>query len=159
MDPGEGATELDSRMMRRALELAREAGERGEAPIGAVVYETESGRVLGEGSNTREAENDPLGHAEIGAIRQACDAIGDWRLNECTLCVTLEPCPMCAGAIVQARVGRLVFGASDPKAGAAGSLYDLTDDARLNHRVRPIAGLMADESAELLRSFFRARRG
>jgi len=154
----QGATDTDVAMMRRALELARDAAARGEAPIGAVVYETESGRVLGEGSNTRESERDALGHAELIAIRRASGALGDWRLNACTLCVTLEPCPMCAGAIVQSRVGRLVFGARDPKAGATGSLYELTEDPRLNHRVRPIGGVLAAESSALLRSFFRARR-
>ena len=146
-------------MMRRALELAREAAEAGEAPVGAVVYETATGRVLGEGRNTREAAHEPAGHAEFTAIRAAAAGLGDWRLNNCTLAVTLEPCAMCAGLIVNARVGRLVYGAADPKAGAVESLYQLCQDARLNHRITPIAGVMADESAALLRGFFRARRG
>lgn len=154
-----GATDADRVMMLRALELASEAALRGEVPVGAVVYETATGRVLSEGANTRETTNDPTGHAEIIAIRAAAEAIGDWRLNDCTLVVTLEPCAMCAGAIVNARVGRLVFAASDPKAGYAGSLARLTEDERLNHRVRPIAGVMAEEAGQLLRDFFRARRG
>lgn len=152
-------TELDIGMMRRALDLARLAFDEEEAPIGAVVYETNSGRVLGEGRNTRESADDPAGHAELHAIRAAASTLGDWRLNECTLVVTLEPCAMCAGLIVNARLGRLVYGADDPKAGAAGSLFRLTEDERLNHRVTPIRGVLADESADLLRSFFRARRG
>lgn len=151
-------TPLDEQMMLRALELAQEAGAVGESPIGAVVYETATGRLLAEGRNTREADADPCGHAELIAIRKAAATIGDWRLNDCTLVVTLEPCPMCAGAIVNARVGRVVYGASDPKAGAARSLYRLLEDPRLNHRVRPVRGVLAERSAEMLRSFFRARR-
>ena len=149
----------DVRAMRRALELAHEASDAGEVPVGAVVYETATGRALGEGRNTREGGADPAGHAELIAIRDAAARIGDWRLNACTLVVTLEPCAMCAGLIVNARVGRLVYGAADPKAGAAGSLYRLTEDARLNHRVAPVAGVMADECGAALRAFFRARRG
>lgn len=153
-----GATERDVQVMRRALELAAQAGGLGEVPIGAVVYDTVTGTIVGEGSNTRENENDPAGHAELIAIRAAAVTLGDWRLNQCTLVVTLEPCAMCAGLIVNARLGRLVFGALDPKAGAAGSLYRLTEDDRLNHRVTPIAGVLAEECGELLREFFRARR-
>ncbi|MEO1130177.1 MAG: nucleoside deaminase [Planctomycetota bacterium] len=145
-------------MMGRALELAREAAVADEVPVGAVVYETATGRILGEGRNTREAAYDPAGHAEHTAIREACRAINDWRLNHCTLVVTLEPCPMCAGLIVNARVGRLVYGAHDPKAGACGSLHRITEDARLNHRVTPIGGIMADVCSQLLKDFFRARR-
>lgn len=148
----------DATMMLRALELARDAGASGEAPIGAVVFETLTGRILGQARNTREADADPTAHAEVLAIREAARALGDWRLNDCTLIVTLEPCCMCAGAIVNARVGRVVYGADDPKAGAAGSLFRLTDDPRLNHRVTPIRGVLASESAALLREFFRARR-
>lgn len=148
----------DVGMMRRALELASAAAEQGEVPVGAVVYETGTGRVLGEGSNRRECDADPSAHAEYLAIVRACKAIGDWRLNHCTLVVTLEPCAMCAGLIVNARLGRLVFGATDPKAGAAGSLYRLTEDPRLNHRVTPIRGVLADESSAMLRAFFRERR-
>lgn len=151
-------TETDLLQMRRALALGEQAAIAGEVPVGAVVYETATGRVLAEGSNRRECDRDPSAHAEHLAIVRACEAGGDWRLNHCTLVVTLEPCPMCAGLIVNARVGRVVFGASDPKAGATGSLYRLTEDRRLNHRVVPIGGVMAAESAAMLRAFFRARR-
>ncbi len=145
-------------MMGQALGLAREAAAAGEAPIGAVVYESATGRVLGTGRNRREADGDPVAHAEVLAIRAAARAVGDWRLNHCTLAVTLEPCVMCAGAIVNARVGRVIYGADDPKAGAVRSLYRLLEDPRLNHRVTPIAGVLAAESGSLLREFFRARR-
>ena len=111
-----GATDRDRAMMRRALELADEAASMGETPVGAVVFETATGRVLGEGANRRETDRDPSAHAEHLAIVRAARALGDWRLNACTLCVTLEPCPMCAGLIVNARVGRVVYGADDPKA-------------------------------------------
>jgi len=156
-----GATSLlptDEPMMRRALDLARQAAAIREVPIGAVVYETTTGKVLGEGFNRREIDHDPAGHAELIAIRAAASAIGDWRLSHCTLAVTLEPCPMCAGLIVNARLGRLVFGCRDPKAGATGSLLNLTTDARLNHRVEPIGGLLADECSALLKSFFKTLR-
>lgn len=156
--PAALASDLDLRMMGRALELAREASAMGEVPVGAVVYETATGRVLGEGANRREIDKDPTAHAELIAMRAACRTIGDWRLNACTLVVTLEPCPMCAGVIVNARVGRVIYGAMDPKAGACGSLMQLTDDARLNHRVRAIGGVMADESSALLRAFFASLR-
>ncbi|MBL9030799.1 MAG: nucleoside deaminase [Phycisphaerae bacterium] len=145
-------------MMARALDLARQAASMGEVPVGAVVYETATGRVLGEGANRREIDHDPAAHAELLAIRAACAARGDWRLSDCSLAVTLEPCPMCAGLIVNARVGRLLFGAPDPKAGATGSLLRLTEDPRLNHRVTPIGGVLADEAAAELRAFFRALR-
>lgn len=148
----------DELNMRRALDLARHAAAMGEVPVGAVVYETATGRVLGEGFNRREADHDPLAHAELAAIAQAARSLGDWRLNACTLVVTLEPCPMCAGAIVNARLGRLVFGARDPKAGACGSLMRLTEDPRLNHRVTPEGGLLEGECAEMLRAFFRSLR-
>lgn len=144
--------------MARALQLARAAAAIGEVPVGAVVYETATGRILGEGANRRESAHDPLAHAELIAIAQACRNIGDWRLNHCTLVVTLEPCPMCAGAIVNSRIGRLVFGASDPKAGACGSLMRLTEDPRLNHRVAPIAGLLEAECSQLLKDFFKRLR-
>jgi tRNA(adenine34) deaminase len=160
--PGGTPSPHDEPMMRHALELARQAAAIGEVPIGAVVYETASGRVLGTGFNRREIDHDPAAHAELIAIRAACAAIGDWRLNHCTLVVTLEPCPMCAGLIVNARIGRLVYGATDPKAGAAGTLYRLTSDPRLNHRVEPVPGVLADECGAVLKDFFRqirARRG
>lgn len=151
-------TPADVSAMVRALELARLAAEQGEVPVGAVVYELETGRIIGEGYNLRETDADPSAHAEVVAIRQAARHTGTWRLDGCALVVTLEPCTMCAGLVVNARIGRLVYGAKDPKAGATGSLYAITEDARLNHRVRPISGVMAEESAELLRDFFRARR-
>ncbi len=146
-------------MMDRALALAIAAATRGEVPVGAVVYETATGRVLAEAANSREAESDPAGHAELTAMRAACAARGDWRLSDCTLVVTLEPCCMCAGLCVNARIGRLVYGAPDPKAGAVHTLYRLLEDERLNHRIAPIGGLRAAASAELLRTFFQARRG
>jgi tRNA(adenine34) deaminase len=124
-----------------------------------VVYNHQTGQVLGEGHNRREVDNDPLAHAEVLAIRAAARVLGDWRLEGLTLVVTLEPCPMCAGAIVNSRLGRVVFGASDPKAGACGTLMRLTEDARLNHRTTPIGGLMAEESAGLLKGFFARLRG
>ncbi|MBL8991283.1 MAG: nucleoside deaminase [Phycisphaerae bacterium] len=145
-------------MMRRALGLAELAATLGEVPVGAVVYRTADGAVLGEGFNRRETDKDPLGHAELIALAAAARAVGDWRLNDCTLVVTLEPCAMCAGAIVNARVGRLVYGARDPKAGACGSLMRLTEDARLNHRVAPVEGVLAESCAQLLRTFFRSLR-
>lgn len=152
------ATPHDEAMMGRALALAKEAAALGEVPVGAVVYHTASGEVVGEGSNRREADASPSAHAEFLAMERACRARGDWRLSDCTLVVTLEPCAMCAGLIVNARVGRLVYGAADPKAGAAGSLYRLTEDRRLNHRVTPIAGVRTAECAAVLRAFFVQRR-
>jgi tRNA(adenine34) deaminase len=150
---------FDLAAMTRALELARSAGALGEVPIGAVVYRLADGVMIGEGHNRREIDNDPTAHAEVLAIKAAAAAQGDWRLEGCGLAVTLEPCPMCAGAVVNARIERLVFGAADPKAGACGTLMRLTEDARLNHRVTPIGGVMAEESAGLLRGFFRGLRG
>jgi tRNA(adenine34) deaminase len=151
-------THTDERMMRRALDLAREAQADHEIPVGAVVYRTTTGEVLGEGRNSRERDHDPAAHAELLAVRRAAAAIGDWRLNDCTLVVTLEPCVMCAGLAVNARVGRLVYGAADAKAGACESLYRVTADRRLNHRPEVVRGLLAEESARLLRSFFRQLR-
>jgi tRNA(adenine34) deaminase len=152
----------DEAHMRRALDLAREAASAGETPVGAVVVETATGRVLAEAHNLREKTHDPAGHAELIAMRRAAEALGDWRLTGCTLYVTLEPCPMCAGLIVQSRLGRLVYGAPDPKAGAVGSLYNLCDDRRFNHRLSVetsiTAGVGAAESAELLKDFFRELR-
>lgn len=156
--PAPNPTETDLAMMGRALELARAAIAMDEAPVGAVIYLTASGDVLAEAHNRREIDADPTAHAEIIAIRQAARTIGDWRLNGCTLVVTLEPCAMCAGAVVNARLGRLVFGARDPKAGAVESLYQLCQDSRLNHRVAPIGGALAEPCGELLRDFFRSKR-
>ncbi|MEQ8843527.1 MAG: tRNA adenosine(34) deaminase TadA [Phycisphaerales bacterium] len=152
------ATDADRAMMARALELARQAADAGEAPIGAVVYETATGRVVAEARNTREADADPCGHAELLAVRDAARSRGDWRLNECTCVVTLEPCCMCAGALVNARLGRVVFGAFDPKAGAAGSLMNLLADPRLNHRPEVIAGVEAEACGRVLKDFFRGLR-
>lgn len=158
-DPGApGVSALDLSMMRRALELADRASSLGEVPVGAVVYRTGDGTILGEGFNRREIDKDPAAHAEFTAIMGACGAIGDWRLNECSLAVTLEPCPMCAGLIVNARVGRVLYGADDPKAGACRSLFAIASDARLNHRAELVAGVLAEESASKLRAFFRALR-
>ncbi|MFT4287847.1 nucleoside deaminase [Nocardioides sp.] len=139
--------------MRLALEEARAALGTGDVPIGAVVLNP-AGEVIGRGRNVREAEGDPTGHAEVVAIRQAAAALGEWRLSGCTLVVTLEPCTMCAGAIVLARVQRLVFGAFDEKAGAVGSLWDVVRDRRLNHRPEVVAGVLAEESGRLLTAFF-----
>ena len=149
-------SDKDIERMSEALELARQAGQADEVPVGAVLYRGDE--RIGIGLNTREAARDPLGHAEIQAISQATQALGDWRLNDCTLYVTLEPCPMCAGAIVNARLGRLVYGASDPKAGAVHTLYRLCTDHRLNHRVDVTAGVLAGECGAVLTEFFRARR-
>jgi len=142
--------------MREALALAREAGSRGEVPVGAVAVL--EGRIVGRGANAREGARDPTAHAELLAIQDAARALGRWRLTGVTLYVTLEPCAMCAGAMVLARLDRLVFAASDPKAGAAGSLQDLSADPRLNHRFPVERGLLADEAGGLLRAFFRSRR-
>ena len=152
------ALDIDLEMMRTALTLAERAAAEGEVPVGAVVYDSSSGEVLGTGLNRRENDRDPAGHAEFIAILEACRAISDWRLNHLSLAVTLEPCPMCAGLIVNARVGRVVYGAGDPKAGAVRTLYTLLEDDRLNHRAEVIPGVLADESAELLRTFFRNLR-
>jgi tRNA(adenine34) deaminase len=142
--------------MARALEQARAAAARGEVPVGAVVVR--DGRILTEGHNRTVTDADPTAHAEVVAIRAAAGAQGDFRLLDTTLYVTLEPCAMCAGAIVLARVPRVVYGAPDPKAGMAGTLGDLLRDPRLNHRCRVVEGVLASTSAALLRSFFRARR-
>ncbi|MET0767880.1 MAG: nucleoside deaminase [Aeromicrobium sp.] len=143
--------------MGEALDLARTTAADGDVPVGALVIDP-SGVVIGRGRNTRERDGDPTGHAEVVAIREAASARGEWRLEGCTLVVTLEPCTMCAGAIVAARLGRLVFGAFDDKAGAVGSLWDVVRDRRLNHRPEVISGVRADESAALLREFFAGHR-
>jgi tRNA(adenine34) deaminase len=145
------------RWMRAALAEAVLAPPGGDVPIGAVVVD-EAGEVLGRGHNVREAEGDPVGHAEVLALREAGRAKGGWRLSGCTLVVTLEPCAMCAGASVLARVDRIVYAAADPKAGAVGSLWDLPRDQRLNHRPEVVPGILADEAAALLDNFFASRR-
>jgi tRNA(adenine34) deaminase len=142
--------------MEEALALAMEAAAAGEIPVGAVVVDR-TGAVIGRGRNCRES-GDPLGHAEICALREAAAVIGDWRLEGTTMVVTLEPCAMCAGALVNARVERLVFGASDPKAGFCGSLGNLVQDARLNHRLEVEGGFMEERSRQLLQDFFRQLR-
>ncbi|TCJ00903.1 nucleoside deaminase [Aeromicrobium sp. IC_218] len=143
--------------MRRALALAERAAADSDVPVGAVVLDP-AGAVVGEGRNLREVDADPLAHAEVVALREAAQALGSWRLDGCTLVVTLEPCTMCAGALVQARVARLVFGAFDEKAGAVGSLWDVVRDRRLPHRPEVASGVLAEESATLLRTFFAAHR-
>ena len=143
-------------MMAVALEEARRAAGWGDVPIGAVV--ARGGRTVARAGNQRERVADPTAHAEILALREAAAAVSSWRLDGCTLYVTLEPCAMCAGAAVLARVDRLVFGADDPKAGFAGSLGDLVRDRRLNHRVEVVSGVLAEDSAALLREFFSRRR-
>jgi tRNA(adenine34) deaminase len=143
--------------MAEALVLARDAASRGEVPVGAVAVC--DGRIVGRGANAREATGDPTAHAELLALQEAARTLGRWRLGGTTLVVTLEPCAMCAGAMVLARIDRLVYGASDPKAGAVGSLMDLSADPRLNHRFPVERGVLADEAGALLRAFFRARRG
>jgi tRNA(adenine34) deaminase len=146
----------DETMMRRALELAQQAAGHDDVPIGAVVARGDE--VLGQAGNERELRRDPTAHAEVLALREAAERLGGWRLLETTLYVTLEPCPMCAGAITLARVPRLVYGAADPKGGAVGSVIDLFAGPVVNHRPTVEAGLLADESAALLESFFSTRR-
>ncbi len=142
--------------MTEALALAEQAGAAGEIPVGAVIVDRD-GQIIGRGSNRRES-GDPLGHAELIAIRQAAGVIGDWRLEGTTMVVTLEPCAMCAGALVNARVARLIFGAFDPKAGFCGSLGNLVQDARLNHRLEVVSGVEAEASRKLLQGFFQGLR-
>lgn len=146
----------DQKWMTRALELATEAGSRGETPVGAVVVHEDV--IVGEAGNHKEKSGDPLGHAEVLAIRAAAAKLGRWRLSGCTLYVTLEPCTMCAGAIVHARLDRVVYAARDPKAGAVHSLYQILADPRLNHAPEISEGVMADESSALLKEFFRKLR-
>jgi tRNA(adenine34) deaminase len=146
----------DEAAMRAAIAEAERAAGHGDVPIGAVVVH--AGEVVGRGRNERELHEDPTAHAEILALREAARALGSWRVHDATLYVTLEPCPMCAGAIVLSRVPRVVYGAPDPKAGAAGSVMDLLDHPRLNHRPAVEGGLLGEECAELLTAFFRARR-
>jgi tRNA(adenine34) deaminase len=143
--------------MRLALDEAAEAVRGGDVPVGAVVLAPDGTTVLAAGHNEREAGGDPTAHAEVLALRRAAAVLGRWRLAGCTLVVTLEPCTMCAGAIQQSRVDRLVYGARDDKAGAAGSLWDLVRDRRLNHRPEVIEGVLAEECARVLTEFFRGR--
>ena len=143
--------------MRLALDLAAKASQQGDVPVGAIVLNPQ-GEVVGRGFNTREADNDPMSHAEVVALREAATANGSWRLDDHTLVVTLEPCTMCAGAAVQARIGRIVFGAFDEKAGAVGSIWDVIRDPRALTRVEVVSGVLADECALLLKDFFNKKR-
>ncbi|HET7711979.1 MAG TPA: tRNA adenosine(34) deaminase TadA [Thermoanaerobaculia bacterium] len=147
----------EAQWMEEALALAEQAASDGEIPVGAVIVDRH-GTIIGRGRNRRES-GDPLGHAELFAIREAAAAVGDWRLEGTTMVVTLEPCAMCAGALVNARVPRLLFGAYDPKAGFCGSLGDLVRDPRLNHRLEVQGGFMEERARELLQRFFRSLRG
>ena len=154
--PSETFSSDDHDAMRRALALAEDAAKIGEVPVGAVIVH--GGRVLAEAFNLRETLADPTAHAERLAITLAGHRLGRWRLDDCTLYVTLEPCPMCAGAILQSRIPRVIYGVPDPKAGACDSLFRLTSDRRLNHRAAVRGGLLADDCAAVLTRFFRARR-
>jgi tRNA(adenine34) deaminase len=149
--------EADEKLIRAALREARAAPLTGDAPVGAVLA-ARGGEVLGRGRNAREASGDPTAHAEILALRSAAAFLGNWRLDGCTLAVTLEPCTMCAGAAVLARVARVVLGAWDPKAGAVGSLWDVVRDRRLNHRPEVVGGVLEEECGRLLREFFEGHR-
>jgi tRNA(adenine34) deaminase len=153
-----GARPGDADAMRSALAEARLALEHGDVPIGAVVVSA-TGEVIGRGHNEREVRGDPTAHAEVLALREAAIVVGSWRLSGCALVATLEPCTMCAGAAVLARVDRLVYGAVDPKAGAVGSLWDVVRDPRLNHRPEVAGGVLGEECGEVLRSFFGPHRG
>lgn len=145
--------------MNQALDLARQAADLDEVPIGCVIVHNLTGEIIGRGFNRREMDADPTAHAEIIALRQAAGVMGYWRLVDCTLIVTLEPCPMCAGAIVNARIDHVVFGCRDPKAGATRTLYQICDDPRLNHRARVTEGVLADDCAGVLKAFFARKRG
>ncbi len=148
---------INEELMRKAFALAKRAEEQGDVPVGALVIDAQ-GNVIGEGFNAREIDGDPLAHAEVVALQNAAVNLGSWRLDECTLVVTLEPCTMCAGAIVQSRISRLIFGAFDEKAGAVGSLWDVVRDRRLPHRPEVISGVLADECGAILTEFFRNQR-
>jgi tRNA(adenine34) deaminase len=143
--------------MREAFALAMNAQEANDVPVGAVVIDA-SGNIIGRGFNTREVTNYPIGHAEVNALNDAAKNLGSWRLDDCTLVVSLEPCTMCAGAIVQSRIARVVFGAFDEKAGAVGSLWDVVRDSRLPHRPEVISGVLANEAAQILTDFFKSKR-
>jgi tRNA(adenine34) deaminase len=151
--------DIDVGFMQQALELANEAARLGEVPVGAIAVK--DGQIIGRGYNRREIDRDPFSHAEFNAMKEAAATVGAWRLTGVTIYVTLEPCSMCAGALVQSRVSRLVFGAMDPKAGAVGSLYNLAQDPRFNHRVEVTGGVMSEACGQALKIFFaglRARR-
>ena len=149
-------TPLDLEMMRRALDQARLAADDGEVPVGAVVYQGD--RVLAQAHNLRESNADPTAHAEVLALRVAAKTLGTWRLIGCAIAVTLEPCPMCAGALVNARIDKLVYGTTDPKMGCVDTLHQLCTDGRFNHRLEVIAGVLAQPCGQLLSDFFQQRR-
>ena len=149
-------TQLDREMMTRALALAEQAAVVGEVPVGAVVHH--DGEILAEAHNQREQDSDPTAHAEVIALRRAAAVVGSWRLDGCTMVVTLEPCPMCAGALVNARMSRLVYGAADAKMGCVDTLAQLCTDERFNHRLEVIGNVLADDCAGVLQRFFQARR-
>jgi len=149
-------TQRDKRLMEIAVEAAKIAAENGDVPIGAVIVYKD--QIIGKAYNQKEQLKDPTAHAEIIALTQAAAYLNSWRLNGCTMYVTLEPCTMCAGALVLARIDRLVFGCHDPKAGACGSLYDIVRDERLNHRLEVTPGVLVDECSRMLQEFFRHRR-
>jgi tRNA(adenine34) deaminase len=148
----------DELLMREAIAQARQALALDEVPIGCVIFHLPGGKIIGRGHNLRKSQSDPTAHAEIIALRRAGTELGDWRLDDCTMAVTLEPCPMCAGAIVNARIARLIYGCPDPKAGAVRTLFSLCDDPRLNHRVQISSGVLEEECATMLREFFQAQR-
>jgi len=143
--------------MALALIEAEKAGKKGEVPVGAIIIDS-CGKVVARGHNLRESKSDPTAHAEIVAIRKASKKTGSWRLAGCTIFVTLEPCPMCAGALVNSRIKRVVFGCKDPKAGACGTLMDITSDSRLNHRIEVVSGVLEEKCSNLLKEFFKSRR-
>lgn len=151
-------TSEDFKFMKMALQIARLAEQRGEVPIGAVIVDQKSGKIVSKAHNLKESLKTPIGHAEIIALHRAAKKLGRWRLTDCTLYVTLEPCAMCAGALVQARLGRVVYATQDPKAGACESLFSIGQDQRLNHRFEISSGIMQNESSELLKSFFKKKR-
>ena len=153
-DPNVSA--IDLAMMERAIVLAQKAAAQGEVPVGAVVYRGKE--ILAEAANNREQTRDPVGHAELLAMSQAGKVLRDWRLTDCTLAVTLEPCPMCAGAMVNARLSRVIYGASDPKAGACKTMFHIPTDKRLNHEVTIIDGVLAERCSNMLKDFFKRRR-
>jgi tRNA(adenine34) deaminase len=157
MDEQERRFDLDL-LMGAALDEARAATEHDDVPIGAIVARRETGEIVARRHNEREQRADPTAHAEVLALRDAAIALGRWRLDDCVLVVTVEPCPMCAGATVNARIGLVAFGAADPKAGALGSLYNLAVDPRLNHEIDVVSGVRRDEAAALLTDFFAERR-
>ncbi len=147
---------MDDHFMRLALQQAQQAQVEDEVPVGAIILNQD--RIIAAAYNQREQLHDPTAHAEMIAITQAAEAIGDWRLEHCTMYVTLEPCPMCAGAIIQSRIPRIVYGATDPKAGAVTSLYSLLTDTRLNHTVQVTGGVLAEDCGRILTNFFRSKR-